>query len=63
MIWLEYKTDSGLIVNAIQYDGEAEYTPSEGLAFVERGDSGAWIGWTYNAETGEFTPPSELEDA
>jgi hypothetical protein len=57
MIFLEYRTDDGLIVNAIVYDGEANYTPPEDLALVERGDSGAWIGWTYNAETGEFTPP------
>lgn len=59
MIWLEYRTDDGLIVNAIEYDGEADYTPPQGLALVERGDSGAWIGWTYDAENGEFTPPTE----
>ena len=58
MIFLEYRTDDGLIVNAIVWDGTDDYTPPDGLALIERGDSGAWIGWTYNA--GEFTPPEEL---
>jgi len=56
MIFLEYNSD-GLIVNAIVYDGEADYTPPDGLALVERGESEAWIGWTY--ADGEFTPPAE----
>lgn len=49
----------GLVVNAIEYDGVANYNPPRGLSLVEIGDSGAWIGWIYNAETGEFTPPAE----
>lgn len=57
MIWLEYETETGLVVNAIEYDGVSEYTPPEGLALVERGDSGAWTGWSYDGET--FTPPPE----
>lgn len=60
MIWLEYNTETGLVTNAIEYDGESEYTPPEGLALVERGDSGAWMGWTYDGET--FTPPPEPEE-
>lgn len=60
MIWLEYKTDDGRIVNAIEYDGEADYTPPDGLALVERGESGAWMGWTYDGEN--FTPPPEPEE-
>lgn len=59
MIFLEYRPDDGLIVNAIVYDGTDDYTPPEGLALVEREESEAWIGWTYNADTGEFTPPPD----
>jgi hypothetical protein len=57
MTFLEYRTEDGLIVNAIVYDGEQDYTPPEGLALIERGDSGAWIGWSY--ADGEFTAPPE----
>lgn len=57
MIFLEYRTEDGLIVNAIVYDGDAEYSPPDGLALVERGESGAWIGWIYR--DGEFLPPEE----
>ena len=55
--YLEYRTEDGLIVNAIVYDGEQPYDPGEGRAVVPLGDSGAWIGWTYT--DGEFTPPEE----
>ena len=60
MIFLEYRTDDGLIVNAIVWDGTDDYTPPEGLALIERGDSGAWIGWTYDG--GTFTPPEDTPD-
>lgn len=59
MIFLEYRTDNGLVVNAIVYDGTDDYTPPDGLALIERGDSEAWIGWTYT--DGTFTPPPEPE--
>jgi hypothetical protein len=61
MIFLEYRPDTGLIVNAIVYDGTDDYTPPEGLALVERGDSGAWIGSTYDPETETFSPPPSEE--
>ena len=60
MIFLEYRTDNGLIVNAIVWDGTDEYTPPDGLALVERGESGAWIGWAYT--DGEFTPSVDIPD-
>ena len=62
MIWLEYNTETGLVTNAIEYDGQANYTPPEGLALVERGESEAWIGWTYNPEAETFIAPSELTE-
>jgi hypothetical protein len=62
MIYLQYDIETGLVVNAIVYDGEENYTPPDGLALVERGDSGAWIGWTYDAETETFTSPPEPEE-
>lgn len=60
--YLEYKTEDGLIVNAIVWDGEAPYDPGEGRAVVPVGDSGAWIGWTYHAKTETFTPPPDPEE-
>jgi hypothetical protein len=60
--YLQYRTEDGLIVNAIVYDGEAPYDPGEGRGVVPLGDSGAWIGWTYNPETETFTPPPEPEE-
>ena len=55
--YLEYRTEDGLIVNAIVWDGEAPYDPGAGRAVVPLGDSGAWIGWTYDGE--KFSPPPE----
>lgn len=57
--YLEYRTDDGLIVSAIVYDGEAPYDPGEGRAVVPLGNSEAWIGWTYDPETETFTAPPE----
>lgn len=59
MIFLEYNPETGLVVNAIEYDGLVPYAPPEGLALIQPGDSGAWIGWTYDGET--FTPPLQPE--
>jgi len=56
---LEYNIEDGLIVNAIAWDGETPYDPGDGMALVSLGESGAWIGWTYNAETKDFMPPPE----
>lgn len=58
--YLEYRTEDGLVVNAIVWDGDQLYDPGEGRAVVPLGDSGAWIGWTYDGET--FTPPVEAEE-
>ena len=57
--FLVYRLSDGLIVNAIAYDGQKPYNPGEGMGIVPLGDSGVWIGWTYNAETGQFTLPKE----
>ena len=59
MIYLEYIIETGLIINAIVYDGESEYATNDGAGLVERADSGAWIGWLYIE--GEFIPPIETE--
>jgi hypothetical protein len=56
-----YRSTDGLILNAIVWDGQEPYQPDEGLALFSANGSGAWIGWTYNAETGEFTAPPEPE--
>lgn len=59
MIWLEYRPETGEIINAIEYNGVSEYTPPEGIEILERGESDVWIGWTYDGET--FIPPPEPE--
>jgi hypothetical protein len=59
-VWLEYRTDDGLIVNAIEYNGRDDYTPPDGLDLIERGDSEAWIGWTFDGES--FIPPETDEN-
>lgn len=51
--------EHGLVVNAIEYDGKAPYTPPDGLRLIQSNDPEAWIGWTYNDDTAEFTPPND----
>lgn len=57
MIHFVYQIADGLIVNAIEYDGETPYDPGEGLGIVEGGDSDAWINWTWDGE--KLIPPQE----
>lgn len=48
--------DGTVIVNVIEYDPEADYTPPEELTLVELADdSHAWIGWTVAGDS--FAPP------
>ena len=58
--WFEYIIETGLIINAIVWDGEEPYSPGDGIALVPVGDSNAWIGWTYDGEN--FIPPEEPEE-
>jgi hypothetical protein len=60
--YLVYRISNGEVVNAIVYDGEQPYDPGEGMALVLLGNSGAWIGWTYDPETETFTAPPEPEE-
>lgn len=57
MTYAVFEIATGLIVNVVLWDGEAQWTPGEGLDVVALGDSGAGIGWTYSS--GTFTPPTE----
>lgn len=57
MTYAVFEIATGLIVNVVLWDGEALWTPGEGLDVVVLGDSGAGIGWTYS--NGIFTPPTE----
>ena len=54
-VWLEYEVESGLVVNAVEWDGATPYEPPEGLALVKREDSEAWIGWIYDGR--KFSRP------
>lgn len=48
----------GLVENAIVYDGEANYTPPDGLTLVEIPDGiGGGPGWTYDGTTWTAPPP------
>lgn len=58
-VWLEYRISDGLVVNAIVWKADTAYEPPEGLALIERVNTDAWIGWTYDGET--FTPPPDHE--
>lgn len=52
--------NNGIVENVIVWDGETPYTPPEGSIIVQSDVAG--IGWSYNYETGEFTPPESPVD-
>ena len=52
----------GLVVNAIVWDGQTDYTPADGLTVVAVPDDvGAGPGWTYDG-TNWVAPPVEDEE-
>jgi hypothetical protein len=52
----------GLVVNAIVWDGETDYTPADGLTVVAIPDEiSAGLGWTYDG-TNWIAPPVEDEE-
>ena len=52
----------GLVVNAIVWDGQTEYTPADGLTAVAIPDDvGAGPGWTYNGADW-IAPPPDPDD-
>ena len=52
----------GLVVNAIVWDGQTEYTAPDGLTLIKVPDGvGAGPGWTYNG-TDWIAPPPEPDD-
>lgn len=57
-VYLVINQSDGLVVNAIKWDGEAEYDPGEGFDLeLVSGEPGCpWMGWTREAD-GSFTPP------
>jgi len=51
----------GLVVNAMVWDGQTEYTPADGLTVVAIPEGvGAGPGWTYDGNI--FTAPPEPSD-
>jgi hypothetical protein len=53
----------GLVVNAIVWDGEVDYTPADGLTVVAIPDGvGAGPGWTYDGTDWIAPPPVEDEE-
>jgi len=53
----------GLVVNAIVWDGQTDYTAPDGLAVVAIPDGvGAGPGWTYDGANWIAPPPEELEE-
>ena len=51
--------NNGIVENVVVWDGETPYTPPEGSIIVQSDVAG--IGWSYNYETGEFTPPASAQ--
>lgn len=52
--------NNGLIVNAIECATPENYDPGPGLQIIPRGETHAWIEWTWDGEG--FTPPQHLLD-
>jgi len=53
----------GLVVNAIVWDGQTEYTPADGLTLVKVPDGvGAGPGWTYDGINWIAPPPVDDEE-
>lgn len=53
----------GLVVNAIVWDGQADYTPADGLTAVLIPDGvGAGPGWTFDGTNWIAPPPVEDEE-
>jgi hypothetical protein len=50
--------EDGTVVNIIEYDGQTDYTPPDGLKMLDADDRVA-IGGTYDLDSGEYTPPPE----
>lgn len=49
--------ENGTVVNAIEWDGESQWSPPSGSEAVARPEgSEAWIGWMYDGS--EFTNPN-----
>lgn len=54
--------ENGVVINAILWDGESPWEPSEGQRVVELPDElSPGIGWTYSG--GVFVPPPEPKEA
>ncbi len=53
--------ENGIVVNAIEWDGESEWTPPDGTIAVKFGDSGAGVGWKY--VDGVFSNPDAIPPA
>lgn len=57
-LYLIVRDADGLVVNAIEYDGDSPYDPGEGMALYPW-DEGArpWVGWTRNPDGTWTVPP------
>jgi hypothetical protein len=51
---------NNVVENMIVWDGVTPYTPPEGTILVA--SDIAEIGWIYNPETGDITPPIKSEN-
>ena len=49
--------ENSIVINIVEWDGVAEWTPESGEAVLIDGAVG--IGWTYDG--GVFTPPVDVE--
>ena len=55
MAYLLQRPWDGLIVNAVEWDGESPFAPDDVIVVDGSEHPGVWIGWRWDGET--FQPP------
>lgn len=48
---------TNIVENVVVVDDGSSWQPPAGFYAVDLADSGAGIGWSYDPQTGQFTPP------
>ena len=62
MRWALINADN-VVTGVIVWNGEAEYTPADGLTLINVDDVPCGPGWTYNGSTFTAPPTEEQDDA
>lgn len=59
--WAVVRTADNLVVNVIEWDGVAPYTPPAGTFLVDGTGKDVGPGYSYDPATGQFTAPPDPE--